>query len=58
MNYPTESCGVAKQTRLDQIVGWVEAQRADSHRRGTMGIAELVLTHSTMLRVMLREIEA
>jgi hypothetical protein len=44
MNYPAASCGVSKQTRLERIVGWVEAQRADTHRAGTMGIAELVLS--------------
>jgi hypothetical protein len=27
-----------------RIVGWVEAQSADTHRAGTMGIAELVLS--------------
>jgi hypothetical protein len=44
MNYPTAICGVSKQTRLERIVGWVEAQSADIHRAGTMGIAELVLS--------------
>ena len=38
------SNGVSKQTRAEGIVGWVEAQSADTHRAGTMGIAELVLS--------------
>src|SRR5690348_10659825 len=36
---PGASGGKSKQTRVTGIVGWVEAQCADTHRGGTMGIA-------------------
>jgi hypothetical protein len=44
MNYSAASYGVSKHSRLEPIVGWVEAQSADTHRRETMGIAEFILS--------------
>jgi hypothetical protein len=44
MKNPAASSAVSKLTRFERFVGWVQAQRADTHRGETMGIAEFILS--------------
>jgi len=42
---PPQAAGY-HQTHFEEIVGWVEVQSADTHRGGTMGIAESILSQA------------